>query len=585
VISRRLLLSVSLCAGLARGCTSSALPAATITPLNRKACAASRAPKRPRLTAVIAAIALVQAGCGQTTPSTSPGASPAASASVAVASAAPTATPAPPSDRPTPGPYAGLWTDATSQTIGQTADYTNKVEVADINGDGFPDLLLANGGYEYEPGDPEASRVYLNGGPGQRFADATQEVFGDLKGLTRVIKVRDLNADSYPDIVLGTTFETQSQLFFGSASGAFTKATDRLPQGPLSIGDLEIGDVDTDGDPDIVLADWGTGEVMENQGARVRLWLNDGKARFTEAPSATPATPVRFSWDLELVDVDNDWDLDLAVSSNLSESSFLFTNDGYGRFTDVTADRMPHYTNNYEFEPMDLDGDGFLDLVTINDGPNAREHVFSNDGKGGYVDATDEWWPDAANPSEDDGVVTFVDVDSDGDADFVIGALGGGPDRLLINDGFGHLSLVRNAFDATPSGGTLGMLVTDLNDDGRPDVVEAQGETQGSFDERVYLATDRMAPDSAAPHVRTDLAVGATGTVAVHARVTDGASPSLAGRDGLVEVRWDGSTAPAPLYWYGEFLFRADVAVPAGATGLRVCALDRAGNEACVPAM
>jgi hypothetical protein len=57
-----------------------------------------------------------------------------------------------------------------------------------------------------------------------------------------------------------------------------------------------------------------------------------------------------------------------------------------------------------------------------------REHVFRNDGKGRFRDATDNWWPDTANVGEDDNVAAFLDVDSDGDADFVIGSLSG-PDR------------------------------------------------------------------------------------------------------------------------------------------------------------
>ena len=81
-----------------------------------------------------------------------------------------------------------------------------------------------------------------------------------------------------------------------------------------------------------------------------------------------PDTLIAFSWDLELVDVDNDWDLDVATSCKLCDGSHLFINDGTGTFTDETDGRMPAFTNNYEFAPIDLDGDGFLDLVTINDG-------------------------------------------------------------------------------------------------------------------------------------------------------------------------------------------------------------------------
>ena len=489
---------------------------------------------------------------------------------------------------PSVSPFAGLWVDATASTIGATEDWTNKVEVADLDGDGLPDILFANGAAYETPGPPVASRIFVNGGPGQRFEDATTRILGDLETLTRVIKVRDLNADGLPDIVLGTTYQRQSQLFLGAGEGSFEFATDLLPQVELSLGDLEVGDVDADGDLDMVLADWGVGSPMENTGGRVQLWLNDGSGRFTDATAAAmPDTLVRFSWELELLDVDNDWDLDLAVSAKRSDTSFLFTNDGTGTFTDVTADEMPHFTNNYEFEAMDLDADGFLDLVTINDGPDIgrgfQEHVFRNDGSGGYVDVTPEWWPNESNIGEDDNIINFLDVDSDGDADFIVGSLTGA-ERLLINDGSGHLSLVTTAFNVGISEGTLGMAVADLNADGRPDVVDAQGENPAATDERVYLATDRLAADTAAPTIRTDLVAGARGDIVVHARVTDGMSASAADQQRQVEVRWDGADAAFPLTWYGEFLFRGSIPVPDDATGLQVCATDQVGNEACLAA-
>lgn len=529
--------------------------------------------------ASIIAISLLLSACGDTRQSSAP---------AAVSAEPPTAVPASvaPTVEPIDSPYAGLWEDATADTLGSTGEWTNEVEVADLDGDGRPDLLFANGAAYETPGPPIGSWVFLNRGPRQPFEDVSTEILGDFEGITRVIRVRDLNADSLPDIVLGTTYRTQSQLFLGTGVGTFELATDRFPQVPLSVGDLEIGDVDADGDLDVILADWGAGSPMENTGGQVQLWLNDGTGTFTDATAAAmPATLVRFCWELELVDVDNDWDLDLAVSSKRSGTSFLYTNDGTGTFTDVTAERMPHFTNNYEFEAMDLDGDGFLDLVTINDGTDTgeggREHVLRNDGSGGYVDATPEWWPDAANPGEDDNNINFVDVDSDGDADFIVGSLTG-PDRLMINDGSGRLSLELAAFNTGISQGTLGMAVVDLNGDGRPDVVEAQGENPAATDERVYLATDRMPPDSAPPIIRSDLVFGGSGDV--HARVTDGSSVVWADQLRRVEVRWAGADAPVPLTWYGEFLYRGSVAVPAGATGLQVCARDQSGNEACVPA-
>jgi hypothetical protein len=289
------------------------------------------------------------------------------------------------------------------------------------------------------------------------------------------------------------------------------------------------------------------------------------------------------------VDVDNDYDLDILVSCKRCPGSSLFRNDGAGTFTEDMRG-LPQYTNNYEFEAMDLDGDGFLDLVTLNDGDivgedgsSRREHVFRNDGKGRFRDATEAWWPPAHNVGEDDNMVAFLDYDSDGDADFVVGSLSG-PDRLLINGGRGHLTAWSDVFGGEDTPGTLGIALADLDGDGRMDVVQAQGEHKTAIDERVFSGRG-LAPDTAPPSVTLGGVVErADRTPTVRARVHDRKSPSLAAEWQRVVVEWTvaGRTREAPMRWYGEYLWRADWPgdVPRG-TPYRVCATDAAGNAAC----
>jgi hypothetical protein len=484
-----------------------------------------------------------------------------------------------------------LWVDVTADAIGQTRYWTNKVEIADLNGDGCPDLLFANGGDYSTPGAPEPNQVFVNTGPGFRFTDVTTQVMGTTPDLARVIKARDLSGDGLVDIIVGATYQTQSRLYLGTGQGRFAEATaSHLPAMPLGIGDLEPGDVDGDGDLDLVLADWGPGNNMTNDGGRTRLWLNDGTGRFADATAARmPDLKIRFSWDLELVDVDNDHDLDVLVSCKRCPGSSLFRNDGTGTFTDDPRG-LPQYTNNYEFEAMDLDGDAWLDLVTMNDGEivggngsSRREHVFRNDGKGRYRDATEAWWPPAHNVGEDDNMLAFLDYDSDGDADFLVGSLSG-PDRLLVNDGRGHLTARLDTFDGKPTPGTLGLALADLDGDGRMDVVQGQGEHKTAIDERVFSGRG-LAADTAPPSVTIVSVSGAAGgRRVVRARVHDRKSPSLPTEWRRVVVEWTSSAGrrEAPMRWYGEYLWRADWPadiVPAAT--YRVCATDRAGNAAC----
>ena len=241
---------------------------------------------------------------------------------------------------------------------------------------------------------------------------------------------------------------------------------------------------------------------------------------------------------------------------------------------------------------MDVNGDDYLDLATTNDVlyPNLAEHLFLNDGKGGFSNETSRLWPDSENVGSDDAMDTFLDFDSDGDADLLIGSLDddlGLPDRLLLNDGTGKLKLVNHTqhiLSNTP--GTLYIAVADLNSDCKLDVVQAQGEEPGSFKEKVYLG-DKIQPDTAPPVITEVEKVSASGAdrpLQIRARVHDNKSPTMPHDWRSVVLRWstDGQTHQRSMQWYGEYLWRGTIdEPPAGDFSYEVCATDAAGNKAC----
>jgi hypothetical protein len=477
---------------------------------------------------------------------------------------------------------AQKWDDATADTIGTTAQWSNKLELADVDGDGWVDILFANGGGYFTAGTPEAQRVFKNLGNWSaappHFMEITTTVFGAGTRLSRVIKVRDVDGDGDQDVFVGGAHGTASGLFVQGPAGTYTNASSQLPAGNVTLGDAEFGDVDGDADLDLVLTDWG-GDPEAVAGGPTRLWLNDGDGTFTDATARMPATLVGMSWDLEVVDVDNDADLDVLVSCKLCDGGRLYVNDGAGMFTDAST-QLPQLANNYEYEPMDVDGDGDLDLVTINDGPQFKETLLINDGDGTFVDDTAVRLTGTTNPAgADDNIDAFLDVDDDGDADFVVGSLSD-PDRLLLNDGSGRFTLDSGAITlATP--GTLGLAFADLNQDGRLDMVQSQGEVASP--DKVLLANTGVAVDTTPPALRI-VHRAFTDDRRLIVRIHDHKSPSAPHDWGRVfaEPTGAGTTVPLDLTWRGEYLWGADLAGDEFAT-YRICAEDIAGNQTCSP--
>lgn len=483
-------------------------------------------------------------------------------------SSEPTAPGSPSSASPTQEPVRP-WEEATPPSFGEAETWTNKLDLADVDGDGDVDILFADGGDYDVPGEAVRSRVFANEGSGG-FTDVSQEVLGDAEGIARVIKARDVNDDGLVDIIVGTTFETQSRLYLGMGGLEFEDVTEtHLPKIDASVGDLEVGDVDADGDLDMALADWGPGNPLASKGAPPMLWLNDGDGRFTDASGThVPPDRIRFSWELEFVDVDGDWDLDLAVSCKVCKQSVVYLNDGRGRF-EVLKGAIPPADNNYDFEPMDIDGDGDQDLLTTNDGLDIElgERVLINDGSGMFTDETADRMPNQGDYGFDDNNITFLDLDSDGDADALVSSLDGS-DRLLVNDGSGVFTLMVPIHDGARTSGTLWMGVADLDGDTRLDLVEAQGE--GAWPEHLYVGAG-VAEDTSPPVIVAEVQRGS-----IVARIVDGKSPSVA--SDWQEVIVDGPFGQTDMRWFGEYLWSAPVISPGS---YEVCATDAAGNETC----
>ncbi|MAB72426.1 MAG: hypothetical protein CMJ54_07965 [Planctomycetaceae bacterium] len=221
-------------------------------------------------------------------------------------------------------------------------------------------------------------------------------------------------------------------------------------------GGIAIVDVDRDGDLDLYFVQMGPIDPDREGDRRNRLYLNDGKAGFTDVSEASGADDPGAGCGVATGDFDGDGDVDLYVT-NLGRNTLL-RNDGDGRFVDVTAEAGVGdlgWGASAAFLDYDLDGD--LDLFVVNyvewteaDELACKDH----EGRHDYCSpkAYDARTPDVLYRNEGDG--TFVDVSSVSGIDQVAGnGLGvvwgdfdrdGWPDIFVANDGNpNHLFLGR----------------------------------------------------------------------------------------------------------------------------------------------
>ena len=314
---------------------------------------------------------------------------------------------------------AGRFTDESDARLPRQARDSEDVVTTDFDADGDTDAFIVSE-------DDEENEFYLNDGTGQ-FQDASARI--PVTGTTNAVVVAFLNRDRYPDLVLGNN--GQNVVLLGDGEGGFIEDTEgRLPRREDVTQDMEYGDVDGDTYNDLIFG---------NEGDN-RLLLGDEDGFFEEAPAGM--LPLREAGEetreVDLGDVDGDGDLDLVFANiqfqteGADPQNRLLINDR-GTFTDETADRLPaDSSHSFDAELWDVDGDGDLDLITASTrlgGEPEPYRVFLNDGDGVFTDATTDIFPSSVVGYGFD--IESADFNGDGRPDLFLAGRGT-QDRLLL---------------------------------------------------------------------------------------------------------------------------------------------------------
>ena len=373
-----------------------------------------------------------------------------------------------------PGTETAYFHDVTATHVPTDPEaHILEVAFADVDGDGDLDVICAL--------ESDENRLYLNDGTG--MLSWQKGVFKAAKHDTEHVRTADFDGDGHIDVVFVAEDDQTPEYYLGNGDGTFRDVSDRLPAGSEGNG-LDVGDVNGDGLPDIVVGNSG----REGQDF---LWLNNpAKPGYftdrtaTNLPQVNDATQA-----VKLADLNGDGYPDLVVGNEIPPNRLLI-NDGTGKFTEQ-ADRLelPEPLETRDVLAFDVDGDGDPDIVfanlTSNGGKwdkNPQARVLINDGQGRLTDETAQRMPVFKFSTYS---IREIDFDHDGHTDLLLSAIDvpgftAAPIRAFRNDGTGHFAdMSDRVVPPSAAGRSWNMTVGDLNGDGINDVFVGGWGAQG----------------------------------------------------------------------------------------------------------
>ena len=347
-------------------------------------------------------------------------------------------------------------------TFGSVTPYTvgggpEGIAAADFNRDGNVDLAVTN----YGGGLGNSLSVLMNTGGGV-FGPPVTYPAGDAP--YRIVAAR-VNADTSYDLVVAGGWVNGGatvNVLLNAGNGTFSSRTEYAANGRATFPSVSVTDIDNDGDNDVLFPFFDF-----NTGAMIDLYRNQGNGTFSPAV-AIQMDPNTVLTDITCADLNGDGWRDIvaaSASARTTDGYEVAMNNGSGNFT--FSYRHPAGANTLGVMAGDVDGDGLVDILTA-DSYSMQITVHRNFGGGLFP------LPhlDPLGGTHAAGSIDAADIDGDGLRDIVTSASGraavGVPVQIEKNLGNG---IFGSPITYSIRGGGVQAKFRDLNGDSLPDLL------------------------------------------------------------------------------------------------------------------
>jgi hypothetical protein len=339
----------------------------------------------------------------------------------------------------------------TTIKVGKTP---NSIEVADLNKDKIPDLVIANGG--------DSSVTILLGKGNGTFREADGSPFYAGSSPNDIV-IADFNKDGKPDLAFANHTKKYLTVLAGDGKGGFKP----LSGSPFSVNvfphthGIATGDFNKDGNPDLVTDSWGND--------RLEVLFGNNKHGFN-TPGMFISVGKHPYQRIRTADLNKDGNMDIVTTNLDGNNTTILLGDGKGGFHQPAGSPFACGDSPFGVAIGDINGDGKPDLAIVNSPTITSNNtgkdglsILLGDGTGKFVTMPGSPFTTGKSPSR----VAIGDINGDGINDIAVANYNGNSITIFLM----NKKTVASSYTIQVGQKPDGIAIADIDGDGKKDIL------------------------------------------------------------------------------------------------------------------